>query len=227
MWSFAPEHSKLKPPLITIIVHFYESDNFILGWSASDKVLTRFFFTFWAIRCTAAIFTRKNARETDRKKLVKTPGVITNHCRSSVQWHARAKARLCLPLFDVFFYIYRRLFPSLSLAFLATTFVFEGITIWSMKFISSLHGITMEQNIFWSRKVLSFSYNPKCTFITSFIPKCSVVHYIFAFFRRCEKKKLTSGVILNDLDTKPLTQWSIFKKHNVTFTCFGNNRSRL
>ena len=40
-----------------------------------------------------------------KKKLVKTPGVITNHCRSSVQWHARAKARLCLPLFTVFLHI--------------------------------------------------------------------------------------------------------------------------
>ena len=175
MWSFAPEHSKLKPPLITIIVHFYESDNFILGWSASDKVLTRFFFTFWAIiRCTAAIFTRKNARETDRKKLVKTPGVITNHCRSSVQWHARAKARLCLPLFTVFF-TYTGDFSHHYPWLFWQQHSFEGITIWSMKFISSLHGIVLLSKARqWGKNFYEVVFErpfvyPKCDSIKAFI----------------------------------------------------------
>ena len=128
--------------------------------SSVDQHLTRFSHDFFllsepyaALYCIAAIFTRKNARETDRKKLVKTPGVITNHCRSSVQWHARAKARLCLPLVT-FFFTYTGDFSHHYPWLFWQQHSFEGITIWSMKFISSLHGIELlskAQQLQWSK----------------------------------------------------------------------------
>ena len=129
MRSFAPEDSKLSPP-ITIIIRFYESDNFILGWSASDKVLTRYIFLWYLLYI---YFHPKKIRGHNKSLPID---------ESSVQWHARRALKLVYVFRYFFFYIHTGDFSHhYPCIFLATTF--EGITIWSMKFISSLHGITL------------------------------------------------------------------------------------